>query len=102
MGNEHFNQGNDCDTCVHSYIYQGDTQACRRQDAGQDCQYQEREVRICPTCGKEVYRDEMDFTRDCHGIPFRLVCLDCYTELMAKGYDGEYYDERDEQIEDDY
>lgn len=31
-----------------------------------------------------------------------LVCCDCYEKLMKKGYDGEYYDELDEQIEDDY
>ena len=62
----------------------------------------EKDVRICPVCEKEVYRDEMQYTRDCHGITFRLVCWDCYKRLMAKGYDGEYYDELDEQIEDDY
>ena len=77
-------------------------EACRRRDVGLSCEYREREVRICPVCEKEVYRDEMDYTRDCHGITFRLVCWDCYTRLMAKGYDGEYYDETDEQIEDDY
>ena len=108
MAKEHFNQGNDCDTCVHKFMYvsvkgnRDDAKACRRQEAGLDCQYQEREVRICPVCEKEVYRDEMQYTRDCHGITFRLVCWDCYKRLMAKGYDGEYYDEADEQIEDDY
>lgn len=60
------------------------------------------DVRICPICGKEYPRFKMDFTRDCHGIPFRLVCSDCWDRLMAKGYDGEYYDEFDEQIEPDY
>ncbi len=44
----------------------------------------------------------MNFTKDCHGIPFRLVCFDCYTKLMEKGYDGEYYDESDECIDYDY
>ena len=43
------------------------------------------DIRICPTCGKEVVRDDMLFTHDCHGIPFRLVCFDCYDRLMAKG-----------------
>lgn len=38
----------------------------------------------------------------CHGIPFRLVCDRCYQRIMSKGYDGEYYTEADEQIEDDY
>lgn len=42
------------------------------------------DVRICPTCGKEVVRDDMLFTHDCHGIAFRLVCFDCYKKLMAK------------------
>lgn len=95
-------RGEDCDTCVHSYIYQGDIQACRRKDNELDCQYEEREARICPVCEKEVYRDEMSYTKDCHGIPYRLVCEECYVKLMEKGYDGEYYDETDEQIEDDY
>lgn len=44
----------------------------------------------------------MLFTHDCHGIPFRLVCFDCYDRLMAKGYDGEHYDETDECLDEDY
>ena len=60
------------------------------------------EIRTCSACGKPHYRQDMLFTHDCHGIPFRLVCPDCYEELMEKGYDGEYYTESDEQIEDDY
>lgn len=60
------------------------------------------DVRICPTCGKEVVRDDMLFTHDCHGIVFRLVCFDCYEKLMAKGYDGQYYDEADECLDEDY
>lgn len=102
MAKNYFNRGNDCDTCAHSYMNRGEVEGCCRQDEGLDCWYQEREVRTCPTCGKEVYRDEMQYTKDCHGIPFQLVCWECYTRLMAEGYDGEYYDEADEQIEDDY
>lgn len=60
------------------------------------------EARICPECNKKVTRMDMQFTKDCHGIPFRLVCHGCYMKLMEKGYDGEYYSEEDEQIEDDY
>lgn len=60
------------------------------------------DIRICPECKRRVKRSEMNFTRDCHGITFRLVCWECYARLMAKGYDGEHYDERDEQIEADY
>lgn len=56
----------------------------------------------CPVCGKRFARDGMTFTHDCHGIPFRLVCLDCYERAMSKGYDGEYYTEADEQIDEDY
>lgn len=44
----------------------------------------------------------MTFTHDCHGITYRLVCNSCYDTVMQKGYDGEYYTELDEQIEDDY
>ena len=60
------------------------------------------DIRTCPVCGKEVERNDMTFTKDCHGIPFRLVCYDCYDELMEKGYDGEYYTELDECIDYDY
>lgn len=63
---------------------------------------EERDLRICPFCENEVERGDMLFTRDCHGIPFRLVCWECYEKLMTKGYDGEYYTGADEQIEDDY
>lgn len=63
---------------------------------------EEKDVRICPVCKREVERSDMNFTKDCHGIAFRLVCLDCWDQLMTGGYDGEYYDESDEQIEPDY
>ena len=56
----------------------------------------------CPVCGKEFQREDMTFTRDCHGITFRLVCFDCYDKVMEKGYDGAYYSEADECIEEDY
>ena len=59
-------------------------------------------VRECSECRKMFPREEMRFTKDCHGIPFRLVCMDCYEKAMAKGYDGEYYTEADECIDDDY
>ena len=29
----------------------------------------------CPVCRKEFQREDMTFTRDCHGITFRLVCF---------------------------
>ena len=63
---------------------------------------EERDIRICPVCGNEVERSEMEFTRDCHGIPFRLVCWDCCGKPMEKGYDGQYYTELDENLDYDY
>lgn len=63
---------------------------------------EEKDMRICPVCGKEVERNDMNFTRDCHGITFRLVCYSCWEKLMEKGYDGQYYSEADECIDEDY
>lgn len=63
---------------------------------------EERDIRTCPVCGKEVAREDMLFTHDCHGITYRLVCFDCYEKLMEKGYDGEYYSEADECLDYDY
>ena len=60
------------------------------------------DLRECACCNKQVERNDMQFTRDCHGIPFRLVCLDCYDKIMDKGYDGEYYTEFDECLDEDY
>ncbi|MCM1057917.1 MAG: hypothetical protein NC517_09955 [Firmicutes bacterium] len=92
---------NDCSTCTYN-TFSKDGNICLLEATGGDCRYEERERRICPACEKEVYRDEMLYTKDCHGITFRLVCNDCYTRLMAGGYDGEYYTEADECIDDDY
>ena len=58
--------------------------------------------RMCPVCGKEFDREDMTFTRDCYGIPYRLVCWDCYDEIMNHGYDGQYYTEADECLDYDY
>ncbi len=79
----------------------GLTVACEG-DWGLPCEFEERDIRMCPVCNNEVDREDMDFTRDCHGITFRLVCHRCWERLMSKGYDGEHYTEADEQIEDDY
>ena len=58
---------------------------------------------VCQKCGKEVpSRWDLYRTYDCHGIPFRLVCEDCYAEYEEQGYDGEYYTEADECIDEDY
>ena len=56
----------------------------------------------CPICGKMYERSDMTFTRDCHGITYRLVCFECYPAVMEKGYDGEYYTEADECLDYDY
>ena len=60
------------------------------------------DTRQCAHCEKEFPCSSMSFTHDCHGILFRLVCADCYDKLMEKGYDGEYYTEADECIDEDY
>ena len=60
------------------------------------------DIRTCKNCEKEFDRNDMLFTVDCQGIPYRLVCYKCYDMFMAKGYDGQYYDERDENLFDDY
>lgn len=63
----------------------------------------EERIMTCAICGREHKRSEMTFSYDCHGIPFRLICYNCYDRVMAeKGYDGEYYTEADECIDWDY
>lgn len=57
---------------------------------------------ICPECNKQVMHSDMSRTFDCHGIPFRLLCPKCYNKAMAKGYEGEDYDECDECLDEDY
>lgn len=58
------------------------------------------DIRNCSACGKETERMEMLYTKDCHGILMRLVCMECYKKIMhsGRGYDGQYYDERDEEF----
>lgn len=63
---------------------------------------QAMDMRECGCCGKQTLRSDMRFTKDCHGIPFRLACMACYLKAMDEGFDGEYYTEADEQIDDDY
>lgn len=101
---KYFNEGNDCDICKNQLMTgrDGTVEDCRRRQNGLSCRFEERDIRTCPVCEHEVDREEMHFTKDCHGIPFRLVCDRCYQRIMSKGYDGEYFTEADEQIEDDY
>lgn len=61
------------------------------------------DLRICPRCEKEYDRKEMYFSRDCHGIPYRLLCWKCNEEIEDTiGYDGAYYTEADECIDEYY
>ncbi len=54
----------------------------------------------CPVCGQETRWHEMAMTRDCHGIPYRMVCSRCYDRIYyATGFDGVYYTEADECID---
>lgn len=57
----------------------------------------------CPKCDHECKESEMCRSYDCHGIPYRLVCANCYEQILnGNGYDGEYYDEWEENLDEDY
>lgn len=43
--------------------------------------------RRCPVCGHHADRKDMRYTTDANGIRCRLVCWDCYDQIMVKGYD---------------
>lgn len=60
---------------------------------------EDKDLRICPECGKEVPRSEMSWTYDCHGIAYRLLCNECWEVAMENEYDGKYYDECDECLD---
>jgi len=61
------------------------------------------ETMECPVCGKTIFREDAIMTHDCHGIPYRFVCADCWEKIMnERGYDGEDYTEADECLDDDY
>ena len=85
---KYFNEGNDCDICKNKLMTgrDGTVEDCRRRQNGLSCRFEERDIRTCPVCEHEVDREEMHFTKDCHGIPFRLVCDRCYQRIMSKGY----------------
>lgn len=84
---KYFNEGNDCDICKNQLMTgrDGTVEDCRRRQNGLSCRFEERDIRTCPVCEHEVDREEMHFTKDCHGIPFRLVCDRCYQRIMSKG-----------------
>ena len=56
----------------------------------------------CPCCEGVYERNDMNWTTDCHGINYRLVCVNCWDICMEEGYDGAYYSEADECIDYDY
>lgn len=72
---KYFNEGNDCDICKNQLMTgrDGTVEDCRRRQNGLSCRFEERDIRTCPVCEHEVDREDMYFTKDCHGIPFRLV-----------------------------
>lgn len=76
---KYFNEGNDCDICKNQLMTgrDGTVEDCRRRQNGLSCRFEERDIRTCPVCEHEVDREDMYFTKDCHGIPFRLVCDRC-------------------------
>ena len=76
---------------------------CKKNDFPDIVEYIEEERKlVCPFCHKEFYRSDMEYTRDCHGIPLQLACFGCCQKIMAKGYDGQYYTENDECLDEDY
>lgn len=87
---KYFNEGNDCDICKNQLMTgrDGTVEDCRRRQNGLSCRFEERDIRTCPVCEHEVDREDMYFTKDCHGIPFRLVCDRCYQRIMSKDMTG--------------
>jgi hypothetical protein len=62
--------------------------------------YHKIEPTPCKECGTEVPKNELIQTYDCQGIPYRRVCYRCNDAIGE--YDGQYYDERDENLDYDY
>lgn len=56
----------------------------------------------CKRCGTPHLREDLQFSYDCHGITYRLVCPKCMEQIEKIGYDGEEYSELDECITEDY
>lgn len=36
---KYFNKGNDCDACLHQFLIREDAVACRKELAGEDCDF---------------------------------------------------------------
>lgn len=95
-----------CSHCNYFWVEEGDDYGkCHYKSLGlfdpAPCEIEE-DLGLCQRCGKRFPREEMQFSYDCHGIPFRFLCPSCYDKAMAKGYDGQYYTEADECIDWDY
>ena len=69
---KYFNEGNDCDICKNQLMTgrDGTVEDCRRRQNGLSCRFEERDIRTCPVCEHEVDREDMYFTKDCHGMTF--------------------------------
>lgn len=67
---KYFNEGNDCDICKNQLMTgrDGTVEDCRRRQNGLSCRFEERDIRTCPVCEHEVDREDMYFTKDCHGL----------------------------------
>jgi len=90
-----------CRDLLHMEEFDGDNQICNRCIDLPDIE-DAPELRMCQYCHKEFPKEDMTWTIDCQGINYRYVDDSCYDKLMAKGYDGQYYDERDENLDYDY
>ena len=66
----------------------------------EDSLYGNNELNLhqCACCEGIFETNDMQHTTDCYGIPFRLVCMNCYEACMKNGYDGQIYNEFDENI----
>lgn len=61
----------------------------------------EKDIRECLECNKEVERKEMIYVRDRYGIPYKLLCDNCVEKVEREiglfefddGYCGERLEE---------
>lgn len=125
MGELHYLQQEDClsvwyDTSKHSSYNEAFEEGVRQFDNGENDGFAILSVNDgvkvwhrfygymlhkeqCPVCGCGVRHMDLVPTYDCHGIRYRMVCEKCRTRIMDEiGFDGEYYDELDECIDEDW
>ena len=79
---KYFNEGNDCDICKNQLMTgrDGTVEDCRRRQNGLSCRFEERDIRTCPVCEHEVDREDMYFTKDCHGDMDMDVVEGCWKQ----------------------